>query len=57
MLTLYQVMKEEGKLFKSVHEITNIRNVITTSYKDMIQGMIAAVGEVFGMSIELLKMI
>ena len=55
MLTLCRVMKEEGKLLKSVHEITNIRNVIATSYKDKIQGMIAAVGEVLGMSIELLK--
>ena len=55
MLTLCRVMEEEGELFKSVHEITNIRDVIATNNKDKIQGMIAAVSEVFGIWIELLK--
>ena len=55
MLTFCRVMEEEGELFKSVHEITNIRDIIATSNKDKIQGMIVAVGEVLGICIELLK--
>ena len=55
MLSFSRVLEEQSELFKCLHEIANIRDIIAASNYDNIQSMVAAVSKVLGVSIELLK--